>query len=91
VTRTIGDESGPERIHVAVWSSDEDRTLLAAESFGSVGDLQGWFRAYPLPQGEKPTLVWTADLRRDPALARAVSAALGVPLPRRRRRLGEAV
>jgi hypothetical protein len=91
VTRTPGREGAPPRLHVAVWTSDEDRALLAAESFGSVGDMQGWLRVKAEAEAERPAIVWTDDLRRDPALARAVSEGLGVPLPprptRRDRRL----
>ena len=86
VTRTPGSEEAPARLHVAVWTSDEDRTLLAAESFGSVADRQAWLRARAEMEAERPAIVWTDDLRRDVALARAVSEALGVPLPARPRR-----
>jgi hypothetical protein len=88
VTRTMGVEGVADRIHVAVWTSDEDRTLVAAESFGTVGDLEGWLRTWRAPGDEAPTVVWTEDLRRDPALARAVAAALGVTLPPRPPRRG---
>jgi hypothetical protein len=86
VTRTDGAEGADARIHVAVWTSDQDRTLLAAESFGSVADMESWIRGRASSPDEELTLVWTDDLRRDPALAHSVASALGVPLPRRRRR-----
>jgi hypothetical protein len=87
VTRTKNDDATP-RLHVAVWTSDEDRTLLAAESFGSVIDLAGWLRTRAQEEPEPPTIVWTDDLRADPALARAVSEGLGVRMPPRPRRRG---
>jgi hypothetical protein len=83
VTRTEGADGADSRIHVAVWTSDADPTLVAAESFGNVADMTGWLRAHPEPPDQTPTLVWTKDLRGDPGLARAVSDALGVPLPPR--------
>ena len=86
MTRTDGAEGADARIHVAVWTSDQDRRLLAAESFGSVADMEGWIRGRAWSPDGKPTLVWTDDLRRDPALARSVASALGVPLPHRTRR-----
>jgi hypothetical protein len=87
VTRTENADGTP-RLHVAVWTSSEDRTLLAAESFGSVFDMTGWLRTRAQAEPEPPTIVWTDDLRADPALARAVSEGLGVPLPPRPRRRG---
>ena len=87
VTRTENADGTP-RLHVAVWTSDEDRTLLAAESFGSTFDLTGWLRIRAQEEPEPPTIVWTDDLRANPALARAVSEGLGVPLPARPRRRG---
>ena len=91
VTRTPGNDGAPPRLHVAVWTSDEDRTLLAAESFGSVADMQGWLRVKAEAETERPAIVWTDDLRRDHALARAVSEGLGVPLPPRSTRRGRRV
>jgi hypothetical protein len=93
VTRTQGAEGASDRLHVAVWTSAQDHTLVAAESFGSVADLEGWLQERRAPTPEPPVVVWTDDLRRDPALAQAVAAALGVPLPprpRRRRRQTDA-
>lgn len=87
VTRTENPE-GPPRLHVAVWTSSEDRTLLAAESFGSLFDMTGWLRTRAQAEAEPPAIVWTDDLRSDPALARAVAEGLGVPLPPRPRRRG---
>jgi hypothetical protein len=87
VTRTRNTE-GTARLHVAVWTSDQDRTLLAAESFGSVADMTGWLRARAQAEEQPPAIVWTDDLRADRALARAVSEGLGVPLPPRPRRRG---
>ena len=91
VTRTESGDGNPARLHVAVWTSNEDRTLLAAESFGSVADMQGWLRTRADAEAEPPAIVWTDDLRDDVALARAVSEGLGVPLPPRPRRRGRRV
>jgi hypothetical protein len=91
VTRTESADGSPPRLHVAVWASNEDRTLFDAESFGSVADLQGWLRTRAQAEEEPPAIVWTDNLRRDPALARAVSEGLGVPLPPRPRRRGRRV
>jgi hypothetical protein len=88
VTRTEGADGAPDRLHVAVWTSDQDHTLLAAESFGSLGDLQGWLGERRAPGEAAPTVLWTKDLRRDPGLAAAVAGALGVSLPLRPRGRG---
>ena len=88
MTRTEGADGTAPRLHVAVWTSSEDRTLLAAESFGSLADMQGWLRTRASGEAEPPAIVWTDDLRRDPVLAHAVSEGLGVPLPPRPRRRG---
>ena len=91
VTRSENADGAPPRLHVAVWTSNEDRTLLAAESFGSVADMTGWLRTRAEAEAEPPAIVWTDDLRADAALARAVSEGLGVPLPPRPRRRGRRV
>lgn len=90
VTRTEGADGSAPRLHVAVWRSNEDRTLLAAESFGSVDDMRGWLNVRA-GEGEPSEIVWTDDLRKDAALAGAVSEGLGVPLPPRPRRRGRRV
>jgi hypothetical protein len=82
VTKTA--EGDAERYHVVM--SADDHSLLAAETFGSVGDLLGWLDAKAGVGDDR--VIWTQELLDNEALAAQIAGALRVRLapPERRHR-----
>jgi hypothetical protein len=79
VTRSA--DADAERYHVVI--SGDDHALLAAESFGSVGDLLGWLGTKAGEGDDR--VVWTNELLHNEALAVQVARVLRVTLPPQRR------
>lgn len=81
VTKTA--EGDAERYHVVM--AADDHSLLAAESFGSVGDLLGWLGAKAGTGDDR--VIWTQELLDNEALAVQIAGVLRVRLraPDRRR------